>query len=117
MRACLPASAVLALGVLVPASGQEKARSFCDESDCRNECPGKDCCCVPDTLEVTFDGRSRSTLHAGDLEPGATITVTVVLDTRSAQLIGWSYGVAHDESMLKLLSVTTQGTEIGRAHV
>ena len=107
----LPISAVLMLQVIAPAQGQEKARIFCNEADPKNKCPDMDCFCVADTLEVTFDGRSRSTLHAGDLAPGATITVTVVLDTRSAQLTGWSYGVAHDESVLKLLSVTTQGTD------
>jgi hypothetical protein len=111
MRACLPASALLALGVLGQGYGQEKARKFCDEADPASKCPGDNCRCAPDTLEITFDGRGRSILHAGDLEPGATIAVTVVLDTRSAQLIGWSYGVAHDESVLKLLSVTTQGTD------
>ena len=111
MRACLPASVVLALGVLVPASGQEKVRIFCDEADPANKCPGADCRCAPDTLEVTFDGRSGSVLHAGDLEPVATITATVVLDTKSDQFQGWAYGVAHDLSFWRCLEVTMDGTD------
>jgi hypothetical protein len=102
---------ILVLAHSAAAHAQEKVHAFCDEADPSNKCPGMDCRCVPDTLEITFDGRSRSTLHAGHLEPGAKITATVVLDTMSAQLQGWSYGVAHDESMLKLLSVTTEGTD------
>jgi len=109
MRACLPASAVLALGVLVPAHGQEKARIFC--VDPANKCPGADCRCAPDTLEVTFDGRSRSTLDADRLEPGARITVTIVTDTKSDDVQGWSYGMAHDAAVLELMSVTTDGID------
>ena len=110
MRACLPASAVLALGVLVPAHAQEKARIYCNEADPKNKCPGADCVCVSDTFEVTFDGRSESVLDAGDLDPGATITVTVVMDTKSDHVQGWTYGVTHDTSLLELVSVTTEGT-------
>ena len=110
MRMSVP-FVVLALGLLVPSHAQEKARRFCDEADPKNKCPGVDCRCVPDTLEVTFDGRRRSTLHAGDLEPGSRIMVTVLTDTRSSQFNGWSYGVAHDMSVLRVLSATMAGTD------
>jgi hypothetical protein len=99
MRACLPASAVLALGFLGPGYAQEKARILCNEADPKNKCPGEDCLCAPDTLEVTFDGRSESVLDAGDLDPGATITVTVV---NVRELEGNLVQVLHTASNLHL---------------
>ena len=110
MRLSLPFT-VLMVAHAAGAYAQEKARTFCNEVDPRNQCPGADCRCTPDTLEVTFDGRSRSTLDADSLEPGARITVTIVTDTKSDQVQGWSYGIAHDAAVLELVSATADESD------
>lgn len=74
-------------------------------------CQGRDDC-VDDTLEVVFAGAS-STFQAERI-PGEEIPVTIVTETRSFLVQGWSYGVQHDPDVLELDpdSVTTDGTVV-----
>jgi len=89
----------------------ERARLLCDESDPVNRCPGADCFCVKDTLEVTFDGDSDSVFEYASFEEGTEIRTTIVMGTNGAGRQGWSFGVAHDESALELLEVGIKGTD------
>ncbi len=91
--------------------GPERKRVFCDESDPRNKCPGIDCHCVADTLEVTFDGKADSVFQYESFQEGAPIETAIVTDTRSTPVQGWTFGVEHDASFLTLLDVTVKGTD------
>ncbi len=97
----------------------EPARVHCNPDDPRDQCPGPRCFCTEDTLEITFDGKSRSVLELDEIMPGAPIEMTVVMDVKSGDpalpgsgVQGWSYGVAHEDAVLELLSVGLQGTDV-----
>src|SRR5262245_60809982 len=95
---------------------EEKVRTACDTTLPANKCPGADCLCVPDTLEVTFDGDSKSTLELDPVTVGAELTATVVMDTKADKVQGWSFGVDHDDAFLTLEAVkdvnpTVDGTD------
>ena len=96
----------------------EKVRVVCTKTDAKNKCtppPGTDCACVVDTLEIVFDGKSDSILEAKEAAVGTKITATVMTETKSAEIQGWSYGVSHDETILMVLSATTEGTDAKKA--
>jgi hypothetical protein len=88
---------------------QEKERVGCDPSLPRNNCPGPDCACAADTLEVTFDGDTLSTSLVDHV--GAKVEAVVMTETVSQQVQGWSYGVAHDDGVLTLESASLDGTD------
>jgi len=98
----------------VPA--QERIRVICDPQDPGRECPGLECLCIDDTLEITFDGDTASNLSVDPARVGQPVTVTVMLETKSAPLQGWSYGVSHDETILVLEQVGTDGTDAKKAY-
>ena len=92
----------------------EKVRVICNKTDAKNKCtppPGTDCACVVDTLEIVFDGKTDSILEAKEAAVGTKLTVTVMTETKSAEIQGWSYGVASDDTILMVLSATTEGTD------
>ena len=87
----------------------EKERVLCDPADPKWDCPGADCPCVPDTLEVTFDGQTDSVFEYDAFKEDMQIDVAVVTETFSEKVQGWSYGVAHRENALLLLEVRGGG--------
>ncbi len=89
----------------------ERVRELCDPANPSRTCPYPNCACVDDTLELTFDGDSQSVLEY-DVLP-QEVEATVVMDTRSQGVQGWSYGVAHDPGYLRVTSVTIDGTDTG----
>jgi hypothetical protein len=89
------------------------ARAFCDPADPANKCPGTACRCSEDVLAIRFERSGGPILDVED-EPGLPIEATVVLETRSAGIQGWSYGVRHDGRALTIESATTDGTDAGR---
>ena len=95
-----------------PIAAQEKERVICNEADPKNKCPGADCTCTPDTLEVTFDGATNSVKNVKAADVGTKQPVVIMTETKSAMIQGWSYGVGHDEAILTLNSVTTEGTDM-----
>src|SRR5688572_33458065 len=107
------ASVVLVAALLLSTAGvrsqdpPEKIVTLCDPGTAPN--------CSEDTFEVTFDGDSDSVFQYDTFTKGAGIDTTIVMDTRSSKVQGWSYGVDHDAAFLTLTSVTIDGTEIGRA--
>jgi hypothetical protein len=109
-------SLVTAGCLLVPglaAQDGPTARVFCDPADPRNQCPGASCVCSEDVLAIRFERSGGSILEVDD-EPGLRIGATVVLETRSVGIQGWSYGVRHEGRALTIESATTDGTDAGR---
>lgn len=89
-----------------PAQGaEEQVRTLCDVADPANGCPGEDCVCSEDTIEITFDGDSDSVFEYETFEGETPLVVTVVTDTRTAGVQGFSYGVRHDPAHLQVKSV------------
>ena len=107
-------SMVLASGVLCSVhddrlAAQEKERVGCDPALPQNKCPGDDCACTEDTLEVTFDG---GTLSVGNVDRiGSTVEAVVMTETVSERVQGWSYGVTHDEGVLALEAASIDDTD------
>jgi hypothetical protein len=93
----------------------ERERVFCDPSDPCNQCPGRFCACLDDTLEVTFDGDSASVLEYEAFRQDMRIDTVIVTDTRTRGIQGWSYAVEHEDAFLTLVDVTVDGTEAERA--
>lgn len=91
---------------------EPKERILCDIEDPENDCPGPDCRCVEDRLEITFDGDSDSIFEYQTFEMGTPIEAVLVLDVQSEHTQGWSYGVAHDDGFLEVLSATSEGTDV-----
>ena len=89
----------------------ERARAFCHRDDPSSKCPGPECMCIPDTLEVTFGGGARSVLEYDVFPPGMPVTTTINLDAKSSPIQGWSFGVDHDDAFLTLTDVTVEGTD------
>src|SRR5688572_19564072 len=102
------ASVVLVAALLLSTAGvrsqdpPEKIVTLCDPGTAPN--------CSEDTFDVTFDGDSDSVFQYDTFTKGAGIDTTIVMDTRSSKVQGWSYGVDHDASFLTLTSVTIDGT-------
>ena len=90
---------------------QEKERVGCDPALPQNKCPGLDCVCTEDTLEVTFDGDTLSTSLVDRI--GAKFEPVVMIETVSERLQGWSYGVIHDEGVLALEAASIDDTDAG----
>jgi len=102
--AFIPAALLSTAGILSQ-DPPEKIVTLCD--------PGKAPNCSEDTLEVTFDGGSDdsdSVFQYDAFTKGSVLDTSIVMDTRSPQVQGWSYGVDHDAAFLTLTSVTIDGT-------
>jgi hypothetical protein len=105
------------LGFSLATSAQdpdEKDRTICDVTDPGNNCPGADCLCVDDSIEITFDGDSQSTLEYEDFATeieGQDIDVTVITETLTEQVQGWSYGVAQDPDAVTISEANITGTD------
>jgi hypothetical protein len=102
-----------AVCLLIPGlAAQEEPtdRAFCDPAEPANKCPGADCFCSEDVLAIRFE-RSGGPILEVDDEPGLPIEATVVLETRSVGVQGFSYGVRHDGRALTIESVTTDETD------
>jgi hypothetical protein len=65
-------------------------------------CPREDVC-TDDRLEIVFEN-GGSVLEIDDFVPGMKVTATVVMDVKSDDVQGWSYGVRHDQEVLRLES-------------
>jgi hypothetical protein len=72
-----------------------------------------ECRCTEDALAIRFERSGGPVLEVED-EPGLPIEATVILETRSVGVLGWTYGVRHDGRALTIESVTTVGTDAGR---
>src|SRR5262245_42246847 len=83
------------------------ARSYCDDADPANKCPGHDGCCIDSSIEVTFYGTSQGILELEQFEAGAPIEAVIVMDVKERGIQGWSYGVENDAAILSVTSVTT----------
>ena len=80
---------------------QELERAFCDPNDPDNSCPGEDCVCVDDSLEMVFEGQMEdSVFEYNNFDPDLIIRGRVVLDVKSDQVRGYSFGVAHDTEVI-----------------
>lgn len=66
--------------------------------------------CLPDALEIVFDDTGTSTFELSGPEAGVEISCAVVTETRSEPIRGWVYAVKHDQDVLALESITTEGT-------
>lgn len=101
-------------GTQSPSSDCELVHELCDADDPANDCPGEDCRCAADSLEVTFDGGGLQHIYEyGTYSPGMNVTATVVTETRTELVQGWQYGVAHDMEDLQIIGATTAGTIAG----
>ncbi|MGQ9590263.1 MAG: hypothetical protein ACUVYA_08210 [Planctomycetota bacterium] len=86
---------------------------ICDAADPLRGCPGLDCHCIPDTIEIVFDATS-SNVHEYPPDaafPIEAISATVYMDVKTAGIWGWAFGVAHDEEVLEVTEATTAGTD------
>ena len=95
------ATPLLAVSLL---NAQETARDLCDDTDSVNSCPGDDCQCTDDSLEIVFTDTSTPMFEYDVWSPGRTVATRVILRARSAQIRGYSLGVAHDPSALSIVA-------------
>jgi hypothetical protein len=112
--------ALLAVAIVPAAAAQDppaRVRAVCDPSDSAHHCPGPDCRCIPDRLEIVLEGTDDSVLVLKDSAPGQRIRLAVTIDVKSPDtpgnhdIHGWSYGVLHDDTVLTILSATTEGAD------
>src|SRR6185503_14263328 len=102
LRQTFPVLFLLGQCALAPAGDPpgETIRFLCDPAD-----PEEGANCTDDSLRVVFDDTSRSSLEYGAFQEGRVISVVVIMEVRSASVVGWSFGVAHDAGVLSLESV------------
>jgi len=102
----------LGVGVLFGMStmvvAQEVTRVGCDAADPGNNCPGEDCNCTDDILEVVFDGidGTNSISEYTDFVEGMEIETWQIGENHSEGVQGWSLGVSHVGEDLDLIEVT-----------
>lgn len=94
-------------------SEASEPRILCDVSNPVNQCPGADCRCIPDSLEIVFDATSASVYEYPPESkfPIPGIAVTVYFNTKTEGIPGWAYGVAHDVEALEVTHATVDGTD------
>ena len=96
--------ALAAMIVCAPVSAQIE-ESFCEEEGC-----------TASRLElVVGDDVVGPSRYSGRLAVGDDIRMTVVLDTREGPVLGWSYALAHDPSVLEIRESTCEAA--GTAYV
>jgi len=90
------------------AAQEEVERVGCDPADPGNECPGEDCRCIDDTLEVVFGSAesTNSVFTYDEFVPGMEIQTWQIGHIVSEGVVGWSLGVTHDGDALDLIDVT-----------
>ena len=80
--------------------------------------------CSEDTLEVVFENElglaldidgTDSVFQYDTFQEDAFVDTSIMLDTKSAHIQGWSYGVDHDAEYLTLTEVTVNGTVAEKA--
>jgi hypothetical protein len=86
----------------------ETLRELCDPADPASQCPGDDCLCVDDSLEIVFDGvdGTNSILTYSGFTPGTEIQMWQIANVVTEGIRGWSLGVTHDGTALDLVDVT-----------
>jgi hypothetical protein len=107
-----PWAVLLASWVALGTSGdaQELKRQYCDPEDPDLGCPGPDCPCAPDSLEITFGGTDQSVLEYEEFDDELPFEVTLIFDTRSGGIHSWTCAVAHDPAVVSAIAATTTGT-------
>ena len=94
---CLSAISAMSFAPALLNAQEEPVRTFCDDADAANECPGDDCLCVDDTMEIVFEGQLENSIweyeafNADDVIPGR-----VVIGAVSEQIRGYSFGIRHN---------------------
>ena len=83
-------------------------RVLCDPTDPANNCPGEDCPCVDDTLEIVFDGvnGTNPVFTYSEFTPGMEIQMWQIGNIVTEGIQGWSLGVTHDGTALDLVNLT-----------
>ncbi|MBI4600462.1 MAG: hypothetical protein HY721_00740 [Planctomycetes bacterium] len=113
-RACWIAwlAFVTACGPTLSGLGADEGltRVLCDPDDPANRCPGPDCLCASDSIEIRFRDRAGATYEYARFEDAGQIEAVVVMQVESALVQGWAYGVAHDDGDLELLALTLDDT-------
>jgi hypothetical protein len=89
-------------------------RMLCDPADPANRCPGLECDCSEDSLEVVFDHTGSSVIIVDEPSQGISVPTSIVFETKSSEIQGWSYGVAHDKGRLSLETATFEGTDAAK---
>ena len=99
-------------GVSVPVNAQgEKTRVLCDPADPATKCPGTDCICVEDVIEIVFDeALTNSTVEYDTFSADTTYKATVLIEAKSDKVQGWSYGTQHDPAKVDLTRADIEGT-------
>lgn len=89
---------------------QNNVENFCD--------PGARDDCIPDTLEIVFVPGGTSEFVYDPFVAGTQIDCEALSETKTANVQGWSYAVAHDDAFLTLIedTVTTVGTIVDPDH-
>lgn len=78
-------------------NAQDTSRNLCD--------PSKDVC-ADDSLVMEFDAGTAANKSIFEYDPfvaDTPINITVYNDTKTEQVQGWSYGVAHDDTALAIV--------------
>ena len=82
---------------------QEAERELCRDEDHGDLCPGEDCPCTDDRLEIVFQDQLDSSIFEYDdsfnIEEDF-IRSRVVVDTVNDQIRGYSFGVRHDTTVI-----------------
>jgi len=115
--------AVFVATLAVPSTGlfaQDVEREYCDDDLAENDCPGDDCRCVDDQLEVAFPlvGIIRtSVFRYREFDEGMLVEVEILLNSKS-DIQAVSYGVRHDPNVLELIpeSLNTDNTALDPDH-
>jgi hypothetical protein len=94
----------------------EKVVTLCDPEASKT--------CSEDKLEVVFENElgpaldldgTDSVFQYDTFQEDAFVDTSIMLDTKSAHIQGWSYGVDHDATYLTLTEVTVNGTVAEKA--
>ena len=98
MRKLLSLSVAVLFSMAPTLFAQEpEPRAFCDDNDPDNNCPGDDCVCVDDTIEIVFqDDLESSLFEYENFDAEQVIRGRVLIDVKSDQIRGYSFGVAHN---------------------
>ena len=92
------------------APAQELERTLCHDDD-DAPCLGVGCICVDDRLELVFGGQAETSAWEYD-DPDAIVPGRVYMDVASGQVRGYTFGVAYDSDLIRLLP-GSRGLNIG----
>ena len=94
----------------IAAQDGSTARALCDPEDPVNRCQIADCKCVEDVLGIQFERSGGPILEVDDLD--LPIEAVVILETESAGVQSWSYGVRHDGREFTIEFAMIDGTVV-----